>query len=500
MSSNGKDKKDTDDSSNKSKSDVENQMTSPHSSITKNIKDQNDNISDISESDTKHTKNWEDMLEQFAPDKDSVTGIIRVRDDDTNGPWRRKYIKDNNLRKEVAELGIGNNIEEQFYYHHKMVFEKYSNKSKHINRDQLYKILFNEFEYDNKHTDEERATISGVIIDNNISQYINMLNKQHISFIDYFSIAKHIDIVYKQNSNNYIKIAKETTDISISNQLLRLRDDTIRFKESELLINEREKQLEIQNKLLSINESIDIYDIRKYQPNCCDIITNFRKQNIIDDFDKIYDIITKMPSLNNHDKNIILIRFRNILLYCSTNYNMVSKLYTSTQIFLIMCSIINPALLSINSDPNNTHYVTIFWTVWISQILVSLITGYIGVFKWDKKYFLFNAYKTKINQEIWLFISLTGKHYKTGPRDQYDHKKHIHTFLDRIENFYRQLKTMEFELENTKDDNDGDTGNSGTNTNIHQHAKDILVSRRDVNMNPPNMNPPLPPPSNEGYY
>ena len=41
MSSNGKDKKDTDDSSNKSKSDVENQMTSPHSSITKNIKDQN---------------------------------------------------------------------------------------------------------------------------------------------------------------------------------------------------------------------------------------------------------------------------------------------------------------------------------------------------------------------------------------------------------------------------------------------------------------------------
>ena len=79
------------------------------------------------------------MLEQFAPDKDSVTGIIRVRDDDTNGPMRRKYIKDNNLRKEVAELGIGNNIEEQFYYHHKMVFEKYSNKSNHINLNNFIK-------------------------------------------------------------------------------------------------------------------------------------------------------------------------------------------------------------------------------------------------------------------------------------------------------------------------------------------------------------------------
>ena len=497
MSYNGKDKKDTDESTNKSKSDEENQLISTHSSIVTNTKDQHDNISDISESDSKRTKNWEDMLEQFAPDTDSVTGIIRVKDDDTMGPMRRKYIKDNNLRKEVAELGIGNNIEEQFYYKHKMVFEKYSNKSKHINREQLYKILFNEFEYDNKYTHEEKATISGVIIDNNISQYINMLNDQYISFIDYFSIAKHIDIVYKKNFNRFIKIAKESTDIAINNQFLRLRDDNIRFKEDELIINEREKQIEIQNQLLSINESIDIYDIRKYQPNCCDIITNFRKQNIIDDFDKIYDIITKMPSLNNHDKNIILIRFRNILLYCSTNYNMVSKLYTSTQIFLIMCSILNPALLSINSDPDNAHYVTIFWTVWISQILVSLITGYVGVFKWDKKYFLFNAYKTKINQEIWLFISLSGKHYKTGPRDQYNHKKHIHTFLDRIENFYRQLKTMEFELENTKDDNEGDTGNSGTTNNIHQHAKDILVSRRDVNMIPTPSPQPLP---NQEYY
>jgi hypothetical protein len=483
MSSNDNEKKDTDESSNKSKSDVENQTTSPHSSITKNIKNQNDNISDISETDFKETENWEEMLEQFAPDKDSVTGIIRVKDDDTMGPTRRKYIKDNNLRKEVAELGIGNNIEEQFYYNHKMVFEKYSNKSDHINREQLYKILFNEFEYDNKYTDEEKVTISGVIIDNNILQYINMLNKQHISFIDYFSIAKHIDIVYKKNFNRFIKLAKESTDIAINNQILRLRDDNIRFKEDELLINEREKQIEIQNQLLSINESIDIYDIRKYQPNCCDIITNFRKQNIIDDFDKIYDIITKMPSLNNHDKNIILIRFRNILLYCSTNYNMVSKLYTSTQILLIMCSILNPALLSINSDPDNDHYVTIFWIVWISQILVSLITGYVGVFKWDKKYFLFNAYKTKINQEIWLFISLSGKHYKTGPRDQYNHKQYIHTFLDRIENFYRQLKTTEFELENTKDDNEGDTGNSGGTTNMNQRAKDILESRRDGNMN-----------------
>ena len=62
----------------------------------------------------------------------------------------------------------------------------------------------------------------------------------------------------------------------------------------------------------------------------------------------------------------------------------------------------------INSNKDNVHYYTIFWSVWLSQLLVSLTTSYISFFKWDKKYFLFNCYKTKINQEIWLFIELSG--------------------------------------------------------------------------------------------
>ena len=57
MSSNDKEKKDTDESSNKSKSDHENTiLASRHSSIVTNINNQNDNISDISEPDSKRTK------------------------------------------------------------------------------------------------------------------------------------------------------------------------------------------------------------------------------------------------------------------------------------------------------------------------------------------------------------------------------------------------------------------------------------------------------------
>lgn len=193
-------------------------------------------------------------------------------------------------------------------------------------------------------------------------------------------------------------------------------------------------------------------------------------QNVIDDFDKIYETIINLPSLNSYEKNIILIRFHSILTYCTKNYNSVSKLYNTTQTFLIACSIINPALLSINSDKNNAHYDTIFWSVWISQLLVSLITGYVGLFKWDKKYFLFNAYKTKINQEIWRFIALSGKHYKSERDNSYDHGYHLSTFLNRLEFFYCQLKISEFEIENTRDDDNNNSDNTSSNGNSNGNS------------------------------
>ena len=41
---------------------------------------------------------------------------------------------------------------------------------------------------------------------------------------------------------------------------------------------------------------------------------------------------------------------------------------------------------------------------------------------------------------------------------------------------------MEFELENKKEDNEGDIGGGSGNINMNQHAQDILSSRRDGNM------------------
>ena len=195
----------------------------------------------------------------------------------------------------------------------------------------------------------------------------------------------------------------------------------------------------------------------------------FSSDGVIKDFDKIYEIIKEIPTLNNYEKNLILTRFQTISTYCIKHYNTISRWYNDTQIFIIACSIVNPALLSINSNRDNEHYYSIFWAVWISQLLVSLTTSYISFFKWDKKYFLFNCYKTKINQEIWLFIELSGNLYKNNADN--DHSIHLRTFLTRLESLYKKLKMTEFEIETANNDEDG------SKDKPHKQLMDEMQSR-----------------------
>ena len=251
------------------------------------------------------------------------------------------------------------------------------------------------------------------------------------------------------------------------------------------------KKKEIKNKIdICKTDEVDLYPYEIYNGTCCNL--NFcPNQNVIVNFDKIYKLIIGIPSLSNYEKNLILLRFNEILTYCSKKYNSVSKFYRLTQIFIIASSIINPALLSININQNNPFYQQIFWTVWILQLMVSLVTGYISFFKWDKKNFLFNIYKTKINQEIWLFIGLTGKNYSTN-NGEYDHSKYVNTFLNRLENLHTQLKISEFETEIKKDnENNNNTNNpnpiSNPNPNPNSNPLDYNSGNR-ATMSPYNNN------------
>lgn len=410
--------------------------------------------------------------------------IARYTNDDNS--TNSNSTNSNSSNALFIKRNISSNIKHELFERLKGIFLGYSTNKQTINHSQL-KRLINEFLEENDIINKTENFF--------VRDYIENIGDE-FTLLDVYSVINHLKTVNDINGqslqnvtdlNNNVYINKKKHDIDIHNIKNTIEYETAildmeRRKEAIAIEKEyrnTEKQFNIDNfnldmykkkillkkeeKLIEYGNNVELYPKDSYGLTWYGCISkycrNFCGQNTIKDFDKIYEIIKELPSLTVYEKNLILIRFHAILIYCTKHFNAISRFYNSTQIFLIACSIVNPALLSINSNKDNVHYYTVFWSVWISQLLVSLITGYVSFFKWDKKYFLFNIYRTKINQEIWLFIGLTGSHYNSK-NNTYNHAKYLHTFLNRIENLYRQLKTSEFDIETTKGEEENNSNNN----------------------------------------
>lgn len=343
----------------------------------------------------------------------------------------------------------------------------------------------NQMEMKKEQNDQPRIDTLSVGLSSNLTPIssiqtnLNPLKSQNENIKNQFIKLIHENELLKQelllvkNNNNMSELDKTRLEMEHMRLLQQLKvDDDINKMYIELDNERRKKECMKQHILINIGDSIPLYPLKSYSKYCCNFM-NYFNYNVIEEFDKIYEIITHLPSLSNYEKNLILLRFSNIQSYCSRKYNSISKLYNSSQIFLIACSIINPSLLSVNINTTNSYYTIIFWTVWGLQLLVSLLTGYISLFKWDKKNFLFNIYKTKINQEIWFFIGLTGKNY-TNNSGNYNHSDYIGLFLNRLEKLYTMLKTTEFEMDNSKDTETNTHSNSTPN---HIRGAEFLQSK-----------------------
>ena len=211
------------------------------------------------------------------------------------------------------------------------------------------------------------------------------------------------------------------------------------------------------------NENLDcnmnIIPINNFNNKCHDRMFDIccNDNYMIQDFKILYDIIMSL-NLSNLEKNLILVRFRRINLFCIKNYKSISNYYTKSKIFIIICGILNPSLLSINDCSNDYYYVTLFWIIWGLQLSVSLITSFISFYKWDKKYFLYSSYKSKINQEIWLYLELTGRYSSIIDSDtkeiifESSHKNKFHMFMERIEYLLKKLKNFNLEIETNDED------------------------------------------------
>lgn len=202
-------------------------------------------------------------------------------------------------------------------------------------------------------------------------------------------------------------------------------------------------------------------------------------------YDKINnEAIDKMfknlKNINDFDKQIIITRFAKLYNDVKANALNITKTYNISKTFIITTGIINPALLSINSNANSPNYYAFFWIIWLLQLFTSLVTSYIGFYKLDKRYFLYNTHKKKLEKEAWNYIELIDKYAVIDDSNFFElnsrettHQSKSKLFLSKLEKINNQMLKIDFELENLEQDNKHHKINSSL---VNYSDKDIAES------------------------
>ena len=103
-------------------------------------------------------------------------------------------------------------------------------------------------------------------------------------------------------------------------------------------------------------------------------------------------------------------------------------LFHSNRIIVTIGSVIVPALLSIQYNQTTTQFSTsIYWCTWFVSLLVTISNGFLTLFKFDKKYFLFHATYEQLRSEGWQYLALTGSYHKDGATHEQQFTKFMHT-------------------------------------------------------------------------
>ena len=162
--------------------------------------------------------------------------------------------------------------------------------------------------------------------------------------------------------------------------------------------------------------------------NCKDTNTEL---NYINDAIDILEI-------ESQKKLILKSRF----LYLISNYKSSTKyyivFYDVGRLFVTVGSISIPALLSIE---NYIDKITAFWLIWSISLFVSLINGYITLYKLDKKYFSTITTIEKLSCEFWQYVSLCGKYSGAYGHIIPSHENQFIFFANNIERI--QIKNIE---------------------------------------------------------
>ena len=207
---------------------------------------------------------------------------------------------------------------------------------------------------------------------------------------------------------------------------------------------------------LSYNSYEFVQNYFEQKKTCCAKYCN-NKNEINKNLERIIKLVYKNIRLEERDKEILLIRYINIIKKIEEKYHKHSKYYSMSTLFTNISSILVTAFISINNLKETSTSMTsvIWWLAWTLSLGISLVNTIGAFYKWDRKYLLMFKVFNRIEQEIWMYLELVGPYSCKGLNNQNEHKNKLALFLAKLELIYKRVNDNLLDIEeNDQDDKD----------------------------------------------
>ena len=212
--------------------------------------------------------------------------------------------------------------------------------------------------------------------------------------------------------------------------------------------------------------------------SCCSRHCNYDNQ-INKNLEVIIKNIYKNVNIEEKDKELMLIRYINIIKKIEKKYRRYSRYYTFTSLFTSIASILVTAFISINNldSLSNLRSTILWWISWSLSLSIALLNSVSSFYKWDRKYLLMFKVFYKLEQEIWMYLELVGPYSINSNGGIIDHKNKLSLFYSRIELIYKRVNDNLLDIEeNDQDDKDAlkTQKNNGTSEQLENNSIENL--------------------------
>lgn len=201
--------------------------------------------------------------------------------------------------------------------------------------------------------------------------------------------------------------------------------------------------------------------------------------------ERIINLVYRNVNLDDKDKELLLIRYINIIKKIESKYRKHSAFYTWSSLFSSISSILVTALISINNlaDTFSSASTAIWWMAWSLSLGISLVNT-IGTFhKWDRKYLLMFKVFYRIEQEIWMYLELVGPYKERNPNatPNNGHKNKFGLFMTRLELFYKRINDNLIDIEENEQDDKDTKNNSNNSEQNYFENSDVGANSNEIN-------------------